>query len=233
MRRKQFTFYDFHRSDLVSILISLLGNATDRRTRSHDGLTLLMSSSDGYCSSIAFAPGELGQVYSGQAPTAHHPNLSISISGSSQPSPVPTPTAASAASPVKPHPSSILAPSPSSAAAARPVSPSRSNSNSSIATQSSFMQTPAGIIASNPTPTIGNVPSVAATNSAPAGLPLCTPPMTPMSTVSAPSSVSGSLLGKRDIGGTSESEMEDNKSVLKKRRIAPTLVKEDDLPAGA
>ncbi|KAL9121413.1 MAG: hypothetical protein Q9187_002026 [Circinaria calcarea] len=202
-------------------------------TWSHDGLTLLMSSSDGYCSSIAFAPGELGQVYTGQVPNAHHPTLSISVSGSSQPSPVPTPTAASAASPVKPHSSSILAPSPSPAATARPVSPSRSNSNSSIATQSSFMQTPAGIIASNPTPTIGNVPSVAATNSAPAGLPLCTPPMTPMSIVSAPNSVSGGLLGKRDIGGTSESEMEDNKTAPKRRRIAPTVIKDDNLPTGA
>ena len=38
---------------------------------------------------------------------------------------------------------------------------------------------------------------------------------------SATSSISGSVLGKRDISGTSESE-EDNR--VKKRRIAPTLV---------
>ncbi len=55
---------------------------------------------------------------------------------------------------------------------------------------------------------------------------MTTPPQTPASAHgghhSATSSVSGSVLGKRDVGATSESEKEESKS--KKRRIAPTLV---------
>ena len=55
---------------------------------------------------------------------------------------------------------------------------------------------------------------------------MTTPPQTPMSTHgghhSATSSVSGSVLGKRDIGAASESEKEEAKP--KKRRVAPTLV---------
>ena len=48
-------------------------------------------------------------------------------------------------------------------------------------------------------------------------------------THSAANSISGSVLGKRDAGMTSESEKEDSGSkdgevVHKKRRIAPTLV---------
>jgi chromatin assembly factor 1 subunit B len=70
---------------------------------------------------------------------------------------------------------------------------------------------------------------VTATNSAPpVGLPMTTPPQTPMSMTgghSATSSISGSVLGKRDISGASESE-EDNR--VKRRRIAPTLVTAND-----
>ena len=62
-----------------------------------------------------------------------------------------------------------------------------------------------------------------------------TPPQTPMSTSggggthSAANSISGSTLGKRDAGMASESEKEDSgskddKTIHKKRRIAPTLV---------
>ncbi|MCJ1293979.1 hypothetical protein MMC34_005536 [Xylographa carneopallida] len=198
-------------------------------TWSNDGLTLLMSSSDGFCSSISFAPGELGQMYTGPAPTAHHPHhpsLAISVSNSAQPSPVPTPTNAS--TPALTKTAAGLSVSASSLPAARPTSPSRSNSTSSIATQSSFAQTPAGLIASNPTPTLGNVPSVAAANSTVPMLPLSTPPMTPMSTASAASSVSGSMLGKRDTGGMSESDLEETKNPTKKRRIAPTPVTKDE-----
>ncbi|MCJ1471971.1 hypothetical protein MMC13_000615 [Lambiella insularis] len=203
-------------------------------TWSNDGLTLLMSSSDGFCSSISFAPGELGQIFTGPVPTAHHPHhasLAISVSSSAQPSPVPTPTTASA--PVLSKPASGLGVAAASAAAVRPNSPSRSNSASSIATQSSFVQTSAGIIASNPTPILSNVPSVAAANSAVPTLPLSTPPMTPMSTVSAASSVNGSTLGKRDTGGLSESDLEEYKNPAKKqRRVAPTPVSQDGSAAG-
>ena len=192
--------------------------------RSNDGLTLLMSSSDGFCSSVTFTPGELGQVYTGAMSTFHHhPPLAISASNSAISSPVPTPTAPTHAT----APSAIKAPSPASAN--RHPSPTRSNSTSSIATQSSFAQTPSGTIAINPTPTVGTVPSVAAGNTNPGPLPLATPPMTPISTsnVSATSSVIGSNLGKREFGGTSESEADDQRP--KKRRIAPTPVKNEEM----
>ncbi|MCJ1336970.1 hypothetical protein MMC09_002248 [Bachmanniomyces sp. S44760] len=193
-------------------------------TWSNDGLTLLMSSSDGFCSSVAFAPGELGQVYTGTMPTAHHPSLVISVSNSAQASPMPTPTGASSfATSAQKQGSTILVPSPSPVGSARPPSPSRSSSASSIATQSSHAQTPHGYIATNPTPTLGNVPSVAATNSAPTGLPMTTPPMTPMP-ASAAGSANGSILGKRDVSGTSESETDDRPNGEKRRRLAPTLV---------
>lgn len=170
-----------------------------------------MSSSDGFCSNLAFQPGELGQLYSGHVPTAHHPSPAVSTVSSAHVTPTPTPTTISA-------PPFVAAPSPSPSVVpvAHPSSPTRSNSASSVATMS---QGSAGVITSNPTPTLGNVPSVAATNSF-GPLPWITPPQTPMAgVVSAASSVSGSVLGKRD---TSESEKED--VAPKKRRIAPTLV---------
>ena len=60
--------------------------------------------------------------------------------------------------------------------------------------------------------------------SAPVGLPHPTPPQTPMAGGhhSATSSVSGSVLGKRDAGATASESEEDGQ--VKKRRIAPTLV---------
>lgn len=178
-----------------------------------------MSSSDGFCSSLAFNPGELGQVYSGHVPTAHHPSPAPTSTGTSaQPTPIPTPTATSAPLSFEKQPTPVSQASLASPAPPPPPSPTRSNSISSIATESS----PAVI--SNPTPTLGNVPSVAASNPSLNGLPWTTPPQTPMSGVtSRPSSVSGSVLGKRD---TSESELEEA-TVPKKRRVAPTLIRTD------
>ncbi|KAG8533077.1 uncharacterized protein KY384_001860 [Bacidia gigantensis] len=185
---------------------------------SSDGLTLMMSSSDGFCSNLAFSPGELGQTYAGHVPSLHHPTPApISTSTSAQPTPIPTPTAISAPvgfeKPGTPAPLHSPAPPP-------PPSPTRSNSISSIATETSQP------IINNPTPIMGSVPSVAATNPSFSGLPWTTPPETPMSgIISRPSSVAGSVLGKRD---TSESEKEEQSRGAKKRRIAPTLVKPDE-----
>ena len=69
---------------------------------------------------------------------------------------------------------------------------------------------------------MGTVPSVTATNSQPMGIPLSTPPMTPMSSVGVTNSINGGILGKRDNDGLSESEQEEKK--VKKRRVAPTPV---------
>lgn len=70
----------------------------------------------------------------------------------------------------------------------------------------------------------------AGNSSGPVGLPQPTPPQTPMAGGhSATSSVSGSVLGKRDVGAASESEKEEGQ--VKKRRIAPTLVSSSGVPA--
>lgn len=181
--------------------------------RSNDGLTLLMSSTDGYCSTLAFTPGELGQIYNGHHPTMTHPTIST---GSSVPTPINThsPSLTKALPAVVPSLTSPAAPY----FTMRPTSPARSNSQSSIATMSS-VQTPA--VTNNPTPTLTHLPMVTATTSSSlVGLPQPTPPQTPMAGGhSATSSVSGSVLGKRDA---SESEKEEFH--VKKRRIAPTLV---------
>ncbi|KAJ5748595.1 uncharacterized protein N7511_010291 [Penicillium nucicola] len=184
---------------------------------SHDGLTLLMSSSDGFCSALSFAPGELGQIYTGPV----GPNSTTqNNTASTNPTPLPTPT--HAPSPAKPH-----APS-HTAVAAPPASPARSNSANSIATQSS-QPPPTGVV-NNPTLTVGSVPLVTATNSAQLPtLPLTTPPQTPSSTQGG-AVPSGSVLGKRDARTASESEKEDKDASQsstqpqKKRRVAPTLI---------
>jgi chromatin assembly factor 1 subunit B len=200
-------------------------------TWSSDGLTLIMSSSDGFCSALSFAPGELGQPYVPPVPTPHH-HAAPSTGSSASVTPLPTPTQTVSPSLVKasPGPASTAPPPPSG----RPTSPTRSSSTSSISTPSALQS---GGVINNPTPTLGSVPIVTAANSAPPqSLPLTTPPQTPMSGVShsATSSMSSTVLGKRDIGAASESEKEETKvpskdrsdqqQPAKRRRIAPTLI---------
>ncbi|KAL1966643.1 hypothetical protein VTN77DRAFT_4054 [Rasamsonia byssochlamydoides] len=194
-------------------------------TWSNDGLTLIMSSSDGFCSTLSFSPGELGQPYVPPVPTAHQHAAPSTTTASITPLPTPTQTAS---------PSLVSQPS---ANVGRPTSPTRSSSTSSINTNSAPQS--GSTVVNNPTPTLGSVPLVTATNSAqPQILPLTTPPQTPMSGVShsATSSMSSNILGKRDIGAASESEKEETKAQSKdpseqqqqqqpkKRRIAPTLI---------
>ena len=196
----------------------------NKSPRSSDGLTLMISSSDGFCSSLSFAAGELGEVFKGEIPRA---KSQTTVSSSNQNTPIPTPTTSFA--PPSPFPngshhhhrnsaSSFTAPSPPPSASLisqRPSSPARSNSTSSIATITTQSSTvPTGVI-SNPTLISGSVPGIAAANSGKVtGVPMTTPPETPRSTT-------GSVAGtKRD---TSEGEREESKEP-KKRRIAPTLV---------
>ena len=188
-----------------------------------------MSSSDGFCSTLSFAPGELGQVYTMPAsisnPTPHHRTLSTSSSSNN--TPLPTPTNTASPSLTRPNP----VPVSGSVSGSGPAgSPARSSSASSIHT---LQTSQSANIVNNPTPTLGTVPLVTATNS----LPLTTPPQTPLPGVShsATSSFSSTILGKRDIGAASESEKEETKQTdladvekpAKKRRIAPTLVSMD------
>src|SRR5213078_1116523 len=133
--------------------------------RSNDGLTLLMTSSDGFCSTLSFTPGELGQVYNESIHRAHHPTLAKTATSSAQSTPIPTPTS-STAPPFPTRHSTSVAPSPPPISNARPSSPTRSNSTSSVATQASFYaQPPPGTVINNPTPTMSSLPSAAATNS--------------------------------------------------------------------
>ncbi|RMD43932.1 hypothetical protein DV735_g1214, partial [Chaetothyriales sp. CBS 134920] len=219
--------YDTQQTIPLCVVSNLHFAAFSDLTWSNDGLTLLMSSSDGFCSVLAFAPGELGQVYTGPHPTHTNPVVctSISLPTSQSGTPSQTPTAAVSPSLTKPSPVPPSHPSPAPTFSIRPGSPARSNSQSSIATMTSISQ------ANAPTPTLGHVPLATAMNSGPlvAVPPMTTPPQTPASTHgglhSATSSISGSILGKRDA---SESEGEGSK--IKKRRIAPTLVSQDLAP---
>ncbi|KJZ77313.1 hypothetical protein HIM_03037 [Hirsutella minnesotensis 3608] len=184
---------------------------------STDGLTLMISSSDGFCSSLSFAPGELGEIYKGEVGP---PKGSVAATPS-QTTPTPT-TSFAPASPFANgahhqhrNSNSFTAPSPPASAPPmmqRPSSPTRSNSASSVATQSSTV--PSGVV-SNPPLIAGNMPGLTATGGGKAGgVPMTTPPETPRSNA-------GSVIGmKRDA---SESEKEDAKEP-KKRRIAPTPV---------
>lgn len=191
-------------------------------TWSNDGLTLLMTSSDGFCSTLTFAKGELGDLYTGEVPTAKHPMISNTAVSSSQNTPMATPTSIAPPSPFpnnhhRTSSTGIAAPSPPPGMN-RPSSPTRSNSTSSIATQSSYATPAAGTIISNPTLVGGSMPSIAAGNSF---LPMTTPPQTPRSTTSSVSGI------KRDA---SESEKEDGAlgGEKKRRRIAPTVVNENN-----
>ncbi|KAL4811039.1 WD40-repeat-containing domain protein [Aspergillus unguis] len=179
-------------------------------TWSNDGLTLIMSSSDGFCSTLSFAPGELGEKY----------NAPVSA-------PQAAPAAPAAPAPTPPIPAE-LKPVPAHSVPPPPASPARSSSVSSVTTQRASQQ--AETVVNNPTPTLGSVPLVTATHSAqpPATLPLSTPPETPLSTVSQgdASNAGSTVLGKR-----SESEKEENQepnaneqTQPKKRRVAPTLI---------
>ncbi|KAK0346494.1 Chromatin assembly factor 1 subunit [Friedmanniomyces endolithicus] len=210
-------------------------------TWSSDGHTLLMTSSDGFCSALTFSPGELGTVY--HQPTAGTPrqipqSISVTKANSTASTPQATPTAPSApiSAPLVPAPPrqpsahntpapSIPNPSPSPyTSAPRPASPARSMSVSSIATDASFARfvpdQNAPPVMNNPTPSMTSLPSVAAAGS---NLPLFTPPQTPGHHVNgSASSVPGVVVGVKRPSDASEAASEEGRE--RKRRIAPTLV---------
>ena len=160
-----------------------------------------MTSTDGFCSTIIFEPGELGEVHPGPAPTT------ISSTSLSRPSPSTT------SNPTFPTPSS----------SGRATSPTRSNSSSSVATLSGFASTTpkisqvpsAALSAPSPTSTfVQPAPSVQNRG------------QSFSSTGSAPDTPTAMSL-KRDVEGTDiavevSSSEEEPKS--KKRRVAPTLI---------
>jgi len=253
MHCQQFASCYIHRSCMVSCLPSSMYTSRLTQSRSNDGSTLIMCSSDGFCSTLAFAPGELGTVYKGHARkrSANVPT-NISTSGTTDVTPMQTPTAPAVPSLLKQVSSASMMPSPSPMPSFRPPTPTRTNSNSSVATIASLQQ-PTGVV-SNPTPVVSNLPSVSVANpistshhhtpSLPSVL-APTPPMTPQ--VSGTPSVSASFPApitpstmKREaedvdmgitpgLGGQSSNKREaeeeaDDSTGIKKRRIAPTLV---------
>ncbi|KAK0113327.1 hypothetical protein ONS96_014192 [Cadophora gregata f. sp. sojae] len=217
--------YDTQQQTPLCIVSNLHCATFTDLTWSNDGLTLLMTSSDGFCSTLTFAPGELGEKYVGDIPTAKQPSLTAV--SSSQNTPMATPTSIAPPSPF-PHShhrtssTGLAAPSPPPQPNIRPSSPTRSNSTSSIATQSSYAP---GQIISNPTLVGSSIPSVTAGGVGfVSSIPMSTPPQTPGSTSGSQSGV------KRDA---SESEREDGSHDKKRRRIAPTPVSEEKPSTGA
>jgi len=194
-------------------------------TWSNDGSTLLMSSSDGFCSSVTFAPGELGERYTGplaihsrqqqQMPSAINTAAS-QISNHSTPTPTPTSgsmpvTATATMPPMQRQPSAGFPASPSSFVPARPGSPTRSNSVSSIATASSFAPGTGETGPMNaPTPAMSSVPSIAVANSGP--VPMWTPPLTPAHGQGDSHSASGSGSGTAYTGHAGRRESERSES---------------------
>ncbi|KAF2815386.1 WD40 repeat-like protein [Mytilinidion resinicola] len=149
--------YDTQQQKPLCVVSNLHFSTFTDLSWSNDGLTLLMSSSDGFCSALTFAPGELGQVYHGPMPSQakhHHTPSSINTANaasSNNSTPTPTPTSASiptsvtpGAVPMQKQPSAGFPASPSSFAPARPGSPTRSNSVSSVATISSLQASGTG-----------------------------------------------------------------------------------------
>lgn len=204
--------YDTQQKTPLAIVTNLHCATFTDLAWSSDGLTLFISSSDGFCSTLSFLPNELGDVYKGEVASLAKPSAGAPASASTQNTPTATPTTAFA--PPSPFPSgphhqhrnsasSFTAPSPPASVPQRPSSPTRSNSASSVATQS----TVTGVV-SNPTLIGGTVPPVTATPASAkvGGVPITTPPQTP-----------SSAGAKREA---SEGEKDENKP--KKRRIAPT-----------
>ncbi|KAK3497023.1 WD40-repeat-containing domain protein [Neurospora hispaniola] len=220
--------YDTQQHTPICIVSNLHCATFTDLTWSTDGLTLLISSSDGFCSTLSFLPGELGIPYTGEIGPRH--SLSSGGATSNQNTSLPNPSGVFA----PPSPfhngtnhrhrdsaSSFTAPSPPTAASfvnPPPPSPARSNSASSAITQASTSQ---GGVMSNPPLISGQVPSIAATNSGKVtGLPVVTPPETPQSS----SGGAGSTSLKRESSDSREANNAENSQQPKRRRIAPTLV---------
>lgn len=231
--------YDTQQTKPLCVVSNLHYATFTDLTWSSDGQTLLMTSSDGFCSALTFAPGELGSVYHPPPGVARHTPTPISVAraNSAASTPQATPTTVPAVPAMTRQPSNqsnnngVIAPPPAPSPSpfsqpARPASPARSMSASSAA---SFAHPPdqnAPPVMNNPTPSMSSVPSMTAAGSGVSGaLPLVTPPQTPggpSHNNGSMSSVSGVVAGVKRESVASESSEEGNKE--KRRRIAPTLV---------
>lgn len=197
---------------------------TDTIARSNDGQTLLITSSDGFCSCLTFGTGELGTVYHQPAQPKHVPtHINTAAAASVTCTPTQTPTQPNMPSLPRQQSSQGHAPSPSPFTVNRPASPARSMSASSIATQDTN-----GL--NSQTPQISSVPSLTAANPTGGtlgGMPMFTPPQTPgyTATLAATPSQNAplSFTGTKREGETTEEGPKE-----KRRRVAPTLVSETE-----
>lgn len=236
--------YDTQQTKPLCVVSNLHYATFTDLTWSSDGNTLLMTSSDGFCSALTFAPGELGTVHHPQPSMARQTPTPISVAraNSAASTPQATPTTTPAVPAMARQPSNqgnngTIAPPPAPSASpfsqpARPVSPARSMSASSAA---SFAHPPdqnAPPVMNNPTPSMSSVPSMTAAGSSSAGpLPLFTPPQTPGGPSANNSVTSGAVAGVKRESVASETSEDSNRE--KRRRIAPTLVEVNGEPVAA
>lgn len=203
-------------------------------SRTNDGLTLLITSSDGFCSCLTFAPGELGSVYYGSVqprppPAQINTSITSAVSTPSQ-----TPTQPNMPNLARQPSLQNLNPAMSPFVGIRPASPARSMSTSSIATQASHAQVPEqnldpNKVVNNPTPQMSSVPSLTAASpsaGSAGGLPMFTPPQTPGYTSAVPSQVASAAVA--GTGTKREGDAVDASGKEKRRRIQPTLVSQGD-----
>ncbi|KAI5308994.1 hypothetical protein KEM55_004341 [Ascosphaera atra] len=187
--------YDTQQSSPLCVVSNLHFATFTDLAWSTDGSTLLLSSSDGFCSAVTFEKGELGTVYKGQTgvdfasprkneakkSAAYAPNATIT---SSMP------------------PTTIPLPSPSPA--------------STILTATSTAATPATTSAnsvSGPTPTMTSLPVTALDMSSGGCFAFSTPPDTPLNTTSQ-----SSLFGQ--ACSTFPGQLREGSAILGKRRIS-------------
>lgn len=226
--------YDTQQQKPLAVVSNLHYATFTDLTWSSDGNTLLMTSSDGFCSALTFAPGELGSIHNVPAANGRSAPAPIVVakanSAASTPQATPTTTSSFPSLIRQPSVPSTTAPliaSPSPfTSAARPASPARSMSVSSITTDASFARVPdqnAAPVMNNPTPSMGSVPSIAAAGSG-SGVPLYTPPQTPGHHVngSTSSNTSSATAGLKRPSETSDTVADGTQE--KRRRIAPTPV---------
>ncbi|PSK34087.1 hypothetical protein B9Z65_8413 [Elsinoe australis] len=206
-----------------------------------DGSMLLISSSDGFCSSLTFNPGELGSPWQPPAQPRQTPSQIMTAASPGVSTPSQTPTQATAPSIPRPPSSQSHPAGQSPFVAAHPASPARSMSISSVTTQelhASFADHASDARnASNQTPQISSLPSVtAATGASAGGVPMFTPPQTPGSSMvgasstqvpAAPTSNAGSVTGTKREGEAAEPGPPQEK----RRRIAPTLISDGESSA--
>ena len=204
---------------------------------SADGLTLVITSSDGFCSCLTFNPGELGSTYVAPSQNRHAIAPINTAIPSGHSTPVQTPTQPSMPQLTRPPSSHGVGPSPSPFPM-QPASPARSLSISSVTTQESHLHGLDGAnsemnrMTSSATPQISSVPSITAANTGTSvsGLIMFTPPQTPGASVAVPAASVQPLAAtgtKREAEAVGETTGKD-----KKRRIQPTLVTAADQSEG-